>query len=78
VAKAGIDILVTVGPLAKHIADGARAAGMHEGAMWPLSTPDGASEMLTTLLEPGDVVLVKASRSVGLERVVEGIVQPGA
>ena len=39
---------------------------------------DEASEVLDDLLESGDVVLVKASRVMGLETVVEGIVNPRA
>jgi UDP-N-acetylmuramoyl-tripeptide--D-alanyl-D-alanine ligase len=33
-----------------------------------------AVELLNTLLQPGDVVLVKGSRGVGLDRAVESLV----
>jgi UDP-N-acetylmuramoyl-tripeptide--D-alanyl-D-alanine ligase len=39
---------------------------------------DAAIELLRADLRPGDVVLVKASRSVGLERVAEALVEGGA
>lgn len=71
-----IDVLVTVGERAARIADGARAEGMPSDRVRPCVTADEASEVLDDLLEPGDVVLVKASRVMGLERVVEGIVEP--
>ncbi|HEX9092868.1 MAG TPA: UDP-N-acetylmuramoyl-tripeptide--D-alanyl-D-alanine ligase [Coriobacteriia bacterium] len=78
VAHSHVDILVTVGALARRIGDGARAEGMPEDSVRPCLAAVEASEVLDDLLEPGDVVLVKASRSMGLERVVEGIVQPRA
>jgi UDP-N-acetylmuramoyl-tripeptide--D-alanyl-D-alanine ligase len=71
-----IDVLVTVGERAARIADGARAEGMDPGRIRPCATVDEASEVLDDELEPGDVVLVKASRVMGLERIVEGIVEP--
>lgn len=76
VAKSGADVLVTVGPLAKRIADGALAAGMPAGAVRPCATAAEASEVLDDLLASGDVALVKASRVMGLERIVDGIIQP--
>lgn len=76
VARMGIDVLVTVGVLARRVADGARAEGMDANAIRPCATPEEASEVLDDLLEPGDAVLVKASRVMGLERVVEGIIKP--
>jgi len=76
VARLPIDILVTVGERATRIADGARAEGMADGVIRPCLTTDEATEVLDDLLEPGDVVLVKGSRVMGLERVVEGIVDP--
>jgi len=71
-----IDVLVTIGERAARIADGARAEGMDPGRIRPCATADEASEVLDDELEPGDVVLVKASRVMGLERIVEGIVEP--
>lgn len=78
VAGFGVDLLVTVGTLAKRIADGARAHGMSDDAIRSCANADEASEVLDDVLDAGDVVLVKASRSIGLEKVVEGIVQPRA
>lgn len=76
VARLPIDTLVTIGERARRIADGARAEGMSDADIRPCATPDEAAEILDDLLSPGDVVLVKASRVMGLERVVEGIVNP--
>ena len=76
VSELGLDTLVTVGERARRIADGALAAGMASSAVRPCATPDEASEVLDDLLVPGDVVLVKASRVMGLERVVDGITEP--
>ncbi|MDP2233482.1 MAG: UDP-N-acetylmuramoyl-tripeptide--D-alanyl-D-alanine ligase [Actinomycetota bacterium] len=78
VARLGIDVLVTVGDRAKRIADGAKADGMDPAAIRPCVSAEEASEVLDDVLAPGDVVLVKASRVMGLERVVEGIVTPRA
>ncbi len=76
VAELQVDALVTVGERARRIGDGALAAGMSAGAVRPCETADEASEVLDNLLVAGDVVLVKASRVMGLERVVDGITEP--
>lgn len=78
VAELGIDVLVTVGERAKRIAEGATAGGMDTACVRPCVRAEEASEVLDDLLETGDVVLVKASRVMALERVVEGIVTPRA
>lgn len=78
VPHAGIDVLITVGALARRIADGARVEGMSDDALRPCETVEEAIQVLEDLLESGDAVLVKASRFMGLERVVEGIVTPSA
>ncbi len=62
---AGVDVLVTVGPLAAAVAE--RFAGEHHHA----SDSGAAAGVVCDLLAPGDVVLVKASRGVRLERVCE-------
>jgi UDP-N-acetylmuramoyl-tripeptide--D-alanyl-D-alanine ligase len=76
VAASGIERLVTVGERAHRIAAGAIARGMAPDAVRPCTTVEEASEVLDDLLHSGDVVLVKASRSMGLERIVEGILEP--
>jgi len=76
VGRAGLDVLVTVGERAARIAEGARAEGMDASRVRPCVTPAEASEVLDDLLAEGDAVLVKASRVMGLEVVVEGIVSP--
>jgi UDP-N-acetylmuramoyl-tripeptide--D-alanyl-D-alanine ligase len=78
VAKSGIESLVTTGPRARRIAEGALAAGMPATSVRPCGNVEEASEVLDDLLSPGDVVLVKASRSMGLERIVERILATDA
>jgi UDP-N-acetylmuramoyl-tripeptide--D-alanyl-D-alanine ligase len=78
IARSAIAVLVTVGGLGRRIADGAIAAGMDASAVRACAGAEEASEVLDDLLAPGDAVLVKASRSMGLEQVVEGIVHPRA
>jgi UDP-N-acetylmuramoyl-tripeptide--D-alanyl-D-alanine ligase len=62
----GVDVLVTVGPLAAHMAEGYGEA---------IALPDAqvAAQTVPGLLEPGDTVLVKASRGVGLEVVARAL-----
>lgn len=76
ITESGIDFLVTVGERGRRIAEGALAAGMDPDAVRPCVTAAEASEVLDDLAEPGDTVLVKASRVMGLERVVEGMIEP--
>ena len=72
-AAACSDLLVAVGPLAQAFLEGARRAGMADSAL--LSFPDARAALAAaSLLEPGDAVLVKGSRGVHLETVVEAIV----
>lgn len=76
VARSGIDALVTVGERARRIADGALAEGMEPASVRVCTSAQEASGVLDDLLSAGDIVLVKASRSMGLERIVEGILNP--
>jgi UDP-N-acetylmuramoyl-tripeptide--D-alanyl-D-alanine ligase len=68
VAAAGVALLVTVN--APDHAEGARAAGAEA---LEVETVEAAVTALTSRLRPGDAVLVKASRVVGLERVAEAL-----
>ncbi len=71
-AAATCDILIVVGEDACLLADTARSAG-HRDVRW-LPAPEDAAEALLKELRAGDVCLIKASRAVGLESVVEEVV----
>jgi UDP-N-acetylmuramoyl-tripeptide--D-alanyl-D-alanine ligase len=77
-AAAGVDLIVAVGPDAVGITDGASAAGRRtkeESVHVP--DRDTARELLVATLRPGDVVLVKASRSYGLEALAADLLAAG-
>jgi UDP-N-acetylmuramoyl-tripeptide--D-alanyl-D-alanine ligase len=76
---AGADLIVAVGADAVGIAQGATAAGHREGEE-SVHVPDrvAARELLAQRLRPGDVVLVKASRSYGLEVLAADLLTDGA
>ncbi len=63
----GVEVLVAVGPRAAHM------SGPFGGEVHPVADAAQAVAVLPGLLRPGDTVLVKASRGVGLERVVEAL-----
>lgn len=69
-----LDRLVCVGELATHIADAAEAGGFDAARIVRAATLSEVLGDLDTCLEAGDAVLVKASHFMGLERVVEGLV----
>ena len=73
-----VDWLVVVGKAASGIAEGALAAGMEPGRLTQVPDVDAAREHLLPRLRDGDVVLIKASRGIGLERLVDGLVAAAA
>ena len=67
-AEHGIDMLLGVRGLAKATVAGALEAGMRAEFV---STPEEAAEWLRREVKPGDLVLLKASRGVRLERALD-------
>lgn len=77
VVRLGIDRLIAVGDEARPIQRGAADEGSWGNeAAW---VPDAAAalDVLRTELDPGDVVLVKASRAAGLESVADALLADG-
>ncbi|MET0066325.1 MAG: UDP-N-acetylmuramoyl-tripeptide--D-alanyl-D-alanine ligase [Candidatus Thiodiazotropha sp.] len=69
--QAGIEHLFTLGPLSRTAAE-----GFGDGARG-FSDIDDLIAALRGLPQPGDAVLVKGSRSAGMERVVQGLLAEG-
>ena len=68
-----LDLLICVGELSAHIAEGALAAGMSADKVVHLPAIPDVLRELDVLLEPGDALLVKASHFMDLTRIVEGL-----
>lgn len=68
-----LDRLICVGELARSIATAAIAAGYPEEKVYTTDNRGEALHDLETHLEPGDIVLVKASHFMELERIVRGL-----
>ncbi|MBI3895268.1 MAG: UDP-N-acetylmuramoyl-tripeptide--D-alanyl-D-alanine ligase [Acidobacteria bacterium] len=69
VGELGFQFLIAIGEAARPLAEGARGAGLHPENLMHLNSPEEAGAQLREMLQPGDVVLLKASRSVRLEKV---------
>jgi len=71
-ARAGIDALFTVGgEAAAALAAAAASAGMSAATIRHVATSDDASDIVEAYVARGDLVLVKGSRGVKTDRVVE-------
>jgi UDP-N-acetylmuramyl pentapeptide synthase len=70
-AELGLDMLVTAGHWADETANAAKAEGL--AAVHSFPDLDSASKALVALVHPGDVVLLKASRASGFERIGEAL-----
>ncbi|MBI2591484.1 MAG: UDP-N-acetylmuramoyl-tripeptide--D-alanyl-D-alanine ligase, partial [Candidatus Brennerbacteria bacterium] len=69
---AGIaDILITVGPRAKFIAESAKVAGLSEEKIFIFDKVELAGKKLQDLIKKGDLMLIKASRAMQLDKIVE-------
>ncbi|KKM12276.1 hypothetical protein SY88_03690 [Clostridiales bacterium PH28_bin88] len=75
VADLGIDMLVAVGPLSREMAAAAKEAGMSSRRVEHFNTKDEAVVFLREVLRDSDTVLVKASRGMKMELIVEQIME---
>jgi UDP-N-acetylmuramoyl-tripeptide--D-alanyl-D-alanine ligase len=75
IAQLGIDKLIGVRGFAREIVSGAREAGMVSDAAVFAQTPEEAAEVVIREVREGDLILVKGSRGVRTEIVVERLKQ---
>jgi len=74
VAAASCDLVVSAGAEnAGELAAAAVAAGKDAKAVRRVDDAEAAAELLMNVLRPGDIVLVKGSRGVGLDRTVDAL-----
>ncbi len=69
-----VDVVVGVGPLAAELVEGAREAGLPPDVLHHFATAAEAAAASAVTVRAGDAVLVKASRGVKLEAVVDALV----
>ena len=69
------DVIFTIGPRARFIADTANKAGLAKKKIFVFDTADEAKMIVQDVIAKGDLILVKGSRAMGLEKVIEEIKQ---
>jgi len=67
------NLLFTVGERAKFIAKGAREKGMIKNKIFEFCTSDEAGKPLQNIIKEGDIILVKGSRAMKMEKIVKEI-----
>jgi len=70
-ARLGVDLVITLGPLAKQIGEGAIDAGMPKDRVLEAGTQAEAAALLIQRSRPGDAVLIKGSRGMKMEKILE-------
>lgn len=69
------DVLLTVGVRARDFKESALKVGMKETSAWSFSTSSEAGEFLKNFIKEGDVVLIKGSQSMRMEKAVAMILE---
>ena len=70
-AQCKVDFLITVGDLAAHMETGALKAGMAKERVIRATSHANAAELLKKLSRPGDAILIKGSRGMKMEKILE-------
>jgi UDP-N-acetylmuramoyl-tripeptide--D-alanyl-D-alanine ligase len=70
-AKEGVDHLLAMGAQASHLLAGAAEAGMDSGCLTQAKDHQEMALRVRSLIATGDWVLVKGSRGMRMEKVVE-------
>ncbi|HTG00300.1 MAG TPA: UDP-N-acetylmuramoyl-tripeptide--D-alanyl-D-alanine ligase [Nitrospirota bacterium] len=70
-ARNGVAFVIMLGDLAKHFGEGARLAGMLPSRTIEARTHEEAAQLAKKLSRPGDVILIKGSRGMKMEKILE-------
>lgn len=73
VYKNSIDILITVGNMAKYIAEEAENLGMNTKNIYQFENNNEAIEKINNILQNGDIILLKASNAMNFSQILEEI-----
>ncbi len=71
IASSSIDKLVAVGSLSRYTLQAASRAGMDKDCLWSCLDSREAAALLKKIIEPGDAVLIKGSRSMSMEKIID-------
>jgi UDP-N-acetylmuramoyl-tripeptide--D-alanyl-D-alanine ligase len=74
-AASCVKILVTVGMRSNAMKEGAIQAGMKEGSIFSFPDSSSAAEFVSGKVKKGDLVLVKGSQSIRMEKVSKALLQ---
>lgn len=71
IAKSSISHLITIGALSKHTALGAGQSGMNKNNVYNCLDKKEAAGILKRIARPGDTALIKGSRDMRMEKIIE-------
>jgi len=71
----GAELVIACGPFARHVTAGARSTGLIRARAIPCDTLEDAMLYVGQAILPGDIVLVKGSRGMAMERLIEALKQ---
>jgi UDP-N-acetylmuramoyl-tripeptide--D-alanyl-D-alanine ligase len=67
------NILITVGPLSRYMAEGALENGMDKNSISSFQDSTEASEKISDLLRAKDIIMVKGSRGIHMEEIIKSL-----
>lgn len=71
----GAELVIACGQFARHVTAGARSTGLIRARAVPCDTLEDAMPYVGQAILPGDIVLVKGSRVMAMERLIEALKQ---
>ena len=71
----GAELVIACGQFARHVTAGARSTGLDRARAVPCDTIEDAMPYVGQAVLPGDIVLVKGSRVMAMERLIEALKQ---